>query len=383
MSKQYMFRYLLLYFVFAACWGETAANSLQEQMNQNVKKGYRIQVFALSTKVDAYEAKEAASKALKDTNASLYFEYVDGLFKLHVGDCVSRSEADSLLKIIKEMGYSDAWVVSSDVQTSPSPSQTPQPTKPIEQTPNTPPSDIATFLSALGDAVENATPLHNAAARGDLDLAKRLLNEGNDVNARTKGGSTPLHWAALRGNIAIIKLLIANGATVDAKTLDGLTPLGKAVYGDYRKSKVIIPFLVSSGANVNVRFNDGSTLLHKMVSIRRLEMLKTLLTNGADPNLKDSLGIGPLSTAAFLGYMDELQLLIDNGADVNSKDVTLGYTPLHIASMAGKYSIVKILLKHNAEVNAKTLTGSTPLSVAEAEGHEDIASLLRKHGAHN
>ncbi len=47
---------------------------------------------------------------------------------------------------------------------------------------------------------------------------------GADVNAQTLD-RTPLHDAAQGGHVAIAKLLIANGADINAKALMGQTPL--------------------------------------------------------------------------------------------------------------------------------------------------------------
>lgn len=58
------------------------------------------------------------------------------------------------------------------------------------------------------------TPLHFAT---DLDLAKRLLAKGADVNTRTNDGLTPLHLAANDGSADLAELLLANTAKVDAK----------------------------------------------------------------------------------------------------------------------------------------------------------------------
>ena len=52
---------------------------------------------------------------------------------------------------------------------------------------------------------------------------------GTDVNAKRAGGVTPLHQAALRGNKEVAELLIANGADVNAKTDDGKTTLDLAI----------------------------------------------------------------------------------------------------------------------------------------------------------
>ena len=57
------------------------------------------------------------------------------------------------------------------------------------------------------------TPLHEAARKGDLAEAKRLLEAGADFTARDDHlRSTPLAWAAKFGQLEIVELLLERGA---------------------------------------------------------------------------------------------------------------------------------------------------------------------------
>lgn len=69
--------------------------------------GYRIQVFASANEAAARSAKEAVEVRL---GAAAYVEYVDGMYKVRVGDCPTREEAEVLLKKCRDAGYGDAWV---------------------------------------------------------------------------------------------------------------------------------------------------------------------------------------------------------------------------------------------------------------------------------
>lgn len=70
-----------------------------------------------------------------------------------------------------------------------------------------------------------------AIDRDQIDEVKRLLEDGADVNARTKeDGDTPLHLAAEGGHLEIVRLLLDHGADVNARTRDdNETPLGEAI----------------------------------------------------------------------------------------------------------------------------------------------------------
>jgi ankyrin repeat protein len=57
------------------------------------------------------------------------------------------------------------------------------------------------------------SPLHEAARKGDLREAKKLLKAGGDLTARDEHlRSTPLAWAAKFGQVKMVKFLLRHGA---------------------------------------------------------------------------------------------------------------------------------------------------------------------------
>ena len=60
------------------------------------------------------------------------------------------------------------------------------------------------------------TPIHYAAFKGHVDVAKVLIQNGADVNAVAKNKFKGLHCAALNGHVDVAKVLIQNGADVNA-----------------------------------------------------------------------------------------------------------------------------------------------------------------------
>jgi len=79
------------------------------------------------------------------------------------------------------------------------------------------------------------TPLHLAASRGHLDVARLLVESGADVDARSEFGYTPLHVAAMEGYLDVARLLVESGADVDARDKKGRTPLDLARKGGHRE----------------------------------------------------------------------------------------------------------------------------------------------------
>ncbi|KAG6456562.1 hypothetical protein O3G_MSEX009799 [Manduca sexta] len=75
-------------------------------------------------------------------------------------------------------------------------------------------------------AKDNAgfTPLHVAAAKGHVRIARLLLQYGANVSAAAQGGIRPLHEACENCHVEVIRLLLAYGADPLLGTYAGQTP---------------------------------------------------------------------------------------------------------------------------------------------------------------
>jgi hypothetical protein len=107
--------------------------------------------------------------------------------------------------------------------------------------------------------VNGNTPLHSAAANGHIEIARLLLQNGADVNAKENDGYTPLHYAAFQGHVDILHLLVENGADLEAQNKYGMRALQLAVLNGH------LPFiqeLISRyHVDINARDNDQRTAL--------------------------------------------------------------------------------------------------------------------------
>lgn len=82
-------------------------------------------------------------------------------------------------------------------------------------------------LLAKGAAVnkEGWTPLHYAAAAGDNDIVKMLLNKSAALDAPSPNKTTPIMMAARGGHILTVKMLLDAGADASLKNEQGMTAI--------------------------------------------------------------------------------------------------------------------------------------------------------------
>ncbi len=87
-------------------------------------------------------------------------------------------------------------------------------------------------------------PLHSAAAHTRpfvaFSIAKLLLMYGASANARQEGDWTPLHQAAASGNLDLVALLLECGADPAARSFDGKTPFDLAVEKGQQKTADVL-----------------------------------------------------------------------------------------------------------------------------------------------
>ncbi len=67
--------------------------------------------------------------------------------------------------------------------------------------------------------------LIESTATGNVEVFKKAIADGANVNVKAIGGGTLLFMAAHEGHGEVAELLIANGANVNAKNGNGETPL--------------------------------------------------------------------------------------------------------------------------------------------------------------
>ena len=171
-------------------------------------------------------------------------------------------------------------------------------------------------------AAPPATPVADAARRGEAATVLVLLAQGEDAAAAHGDGMSALHWAAERGDAEMAGALIHAGATVDAVTR----------VGHY-------------------------TPLHVASTAGRAEVVGVLLSSGADATAAAGAGgVTPLHLAAAAGSVAAIGALLDHGAEVDARERAWGQTPLIFAAARNRVDAVRALLARGADPDAASKT---------------------------
>ncbi|XP_011180541.1 tonsoku-like protein [Zeugodacus cucurbitae] len=115
------------------------------------------------------------------------------------------------------------------------------------------------------------TQLHQACIAGNIELVRRLLDQGHVVNVRDHAGWIPLHEACNHGFRDIVELLLDRGAAVAINdkggiSCDGITPLYDACSNGFLD---VVELLLDRGADTAIKTDFGETCMNGLDKWRR------------------------------------------------------------------------------------------------------------------
>jgi len=160
-----------------------------------------------------------------------------------------------------------------------------------------------------------------------------------DPNKKNKKGETPLHIAAAAGNLEMVVQLISMGANVNIRDFAGFTCLMKALQD---KHNDIVEILLKNHAKHNFRTPKGESTLQFAVMTGNAGGVDLLARYGTNLNTRIKQAT-PLMAASAKGFHEVVNTLIDHGVDVNTKDIK-GRTAIDYADLTNHKDIVEILI---------------------------------------
>jgi ankyrin repeat protein len=188
---------------------------------------------------------------------------------------------------------------------------------------------VCMWLAAGSDVneiggIRRWTPLSTAAAWGQNEIVRLLLEKGADIEAVDRRQTRALHYAAENGDEDIVKILLEKHADIKAKDDQGRTALFWARKPD------VVRVLINYGADVNEQTYQKWTRLILAAHNGEEEIARCLLNAGARTETKDAYGMTPLLRAVGSGHSSIVRLLLEKGADTNARDES-GTTALALA----------------------------------------------------
>ena len=226
------------------------------------------------------------------------------------------------------------------------------------------------FLAALIVASDTnaapASPLADAAQRGDTATVRSLLRGGAEVNATQGDGMSALHWAADRGDAELIRLLAYAGANTEAGTRIGQYTALHIAAGQGHAGA--IRGLIDSGANANaVTTNSGVMPIHLAAASGNPDAVLALLEAGADANAREGAWQQtPLTFAASANRVDVIEILLDAGADPSLRSKVVDVVEMEEADKAAEKRLEQFLAQFKEKEGGGTDWQPTPSQVQAA-----------------
>ncbi|KAJ8668031.1 hypothetical protein QAD02_009694 [Eretmocerus hayati] len=202
------------------------------------------------------------------------------------------------------------------------------------------------------------TPLTLAAKFGKINIVDTLLMADGLENCHSCENITHLHIACMRNQINIAKRLLQSKQDLDASV-------------DYHSD-----------------YWPGFTALHFAVQYQHIKLVKFLLSVGADITVKDARSFTPLHLAHMLRneIIIDMILTAHKGVLQNPAD-SKGLTHFHIACTRNDPSIVEYFIKLGVDVESKLSKHSfcwknkTALDLAIHYGSTHVVKVLIRYGA--
>ncbi|SCU86312.1 LAME_0D05534g1_1 [Lachancea meyersii CBS 8951] len=261
------------------------------------------------------------------------------------------------------------------------------------------------------------TKLQISCDKGKYDNAKRLIQEGFNVNDQDNAGNSSLHEAALNGHLDIVELLLENGADINIQSYEPIkdTPLIDAAANRHLD---VVKLLLKFNADPTISNAKGLTAIESIeedsdlddeeVNIveglkRELKKAMERSTRGDDRRARSSsytrnsdtdrsssnirmedefywtdisskLGREKLLRASKEGRLPYVGAYLENGGRVD-------YKSFIEAVKYGHEDITSLFLAFGAQANMTTREGQTPLMIALGRGHQGTVKLLLEAGA--
>jgi ankyrin repeat protein len=221
--------------------------------------------------------------------------------------------------------------------------------------------------------------LHLASKAGNLEVVRKLVDEGHDIMLPDVDGLSPFHHALCGGYSEVVHFMSTACESLLSETwrsLDhfGKNPLHHHVASIYCSTETI-DFLVQRGCNVNDADREGNSALSLYMGSFRLhidrEIFHLLLDKGADPLRvnRQMENLAHLFMHNRGADIEILQFLLKCGVDLAARDHE-GKTVMHHGAIHGAFTheLVEFLRVNGVlDPYARDFQNKTPLDYVEEQ----------------
>jgi RNA polymerase sigma factor (sigma-70 family) len=256
-------------------------------------------------------------------------------------------------------------------------------------------------------------PLKNAAAGGNIEIVRLLLEHGADPNLPEEGIAPQghaLHTAVSRGYYDIAKLLLQHGAHPNPRVESSADAVWIAIRGGDRR---MLELLGAHGAVMEIPFPLDGSLTYQDLVATGIELPVSILASygdletaaalfAEDPELaNDPMALENAASGGHEDFVRALlvhhpdlarhvtvarprriaELLFEHGMDPDRPD-WMRKTPLHHFASRGDIESAALFLDNGANIHARDEEHcSTPLAIAAMHGQSRMVAFLLRRGA--
>lgn len=202
-----------------------------------------------------------------------------------------------------------------------------------------------TFFDAASAQAGATRRLREAAASGNLALAREALQGGAAINAGNESGETPLLIAVQNNRLEVFKLLLERGANINAQARNMDSPW---LLAGARGRTAMLELMAPLNPDLSLRNRFGGSALVPACHYGHVETVRFLLAKTKIAvDQVNNLGWTCLLEAIILGdggkaHQDIVRMALAAGANPSLADKD-GVTPLQHARRMRQGAIVRLL----------------------------------------
>lgn len=217
-------------------------------------------------------------------------------------------------------------------------------------------------LTRKRDTMFKSLKMRRAAAAGEAEKVKILIEQGADPNSTSNTGRTALHRAAKQGHAQVVECLVELGADVNKTEEQGLTPFNRAAKrGHVEVGKA----LIRAGADINLVARKTHVAPEENSNIQTPPIIRAAMHNRASfiSLILNEANESSLSTALYIAifhdHFESAQLLLSS----KKLESELEFHLVRLLRRKPKSKMVQLLIHHGANIFLNSAYQEAPTKI--------------------